>query len=59
MRLKPPFRPAAGILLALAAFPSAAQEAPAWSEVEALFAERCVMCHSGDAPPLGLRLDSP
>lgn len=29
-----------------------------WTEIEALFADRCVMCHSGDTPPKGLRLDS-
>jgi mono/diheme cytochrome c family protein len=46
------------LLAVLAARPSPAQEAPSWSDVEALFAQRCVMCHSGEAPPLGLRLDS-
>ena len=38
--------------------PAAAQEAPDWSQVGALFEERCVMCHSGDTAPLGLQLDS-
>lgn len=35
-----------------------AQEAPSWAETGALFAERCVMCHSGEDAPLGLQLDS-
>jgi cytochrome c5 len=48
---------AAGISLGLIVS-AAAQEAPDWSHVGKLFAERCTMCHSGDAPPLGLRLDT-
>lgn len=35
-----------------------AQEAPTWAEVGALFAERCVKCHSGADAPMGLELDS-
>lgn len=35
-----------------------AQDAPDFAQVGALFAERCVMCHSGEDAPLGLRLDS-
>lgn len=46
-----------GLALALAhlAGPVAAQD---FTEVGALFTERCVMCHSGDDAPLGLRLDT-
>lgn len=29
-----------------------------WEPVRALFAARCVLCHSGEDAPLGLRLDS-
>lgn len=32
--------------------------AESWTAVEALFAERCAPCHSGEHAPLGLRLDS-
>lgn len=46
---------AVGLVLAT---PAAAQEAPTWDDVGALFADRCVMCHSGDYAPLGLRLDA-
>jgi mono/diheme cytochrome c family protein len=35
-----------------------AQDTPDFAQVGALFAERCVMCHSGEDAPLGLRLDS-
>jgi mono/diheme cytochrome c family protein len=49
-----------------AAIPAAAQNAaqtatqtgPDFTAVGALFAERCVMCHSGSDAPLGLHLDS-
>ena len=44
--------------LALIAGPIWAQEAQDFAPVAALFAERCVMCHSGEDAPLGLRLDS-
>lgn len=46
------------MVLALGGGASSAQEAPDWSEVGALFAERCVICHSGEGAPLGLHLDS-
>jgi len=36
----------------------AAHAAAAFDAVAPIFAKRCVMCHSGDAAPLGLRLDS-
>lgn len=46
-----------GLALVLAglAGPGAAQE---FSQVGALFAGRCVVCHSGEDAPLGLHLDS-
>lgn len=44
-----------GAGLAACAAPAAAQDADA---VARLLGERCVMCHQGDAAPLGLRLDS-
>ena len=44
--------------LLLCAGEAQAQEAPSWAETGALFAERCVMCHSGEDAPLGLHLDS-
>ncbi|MBP9182322.1 MAG: hypothetical protein KBF78_04250 [Fuscovulum sp.] len=49
-----------GTALAVAAlsWPAAAQDAPTFDQVGALFAERCVMCHSGEDAPLGLRLDT-
>jgi mono/diheme cytochrome c family protein len=43
------------ILLFLLHRPAAAES---WETVSSLFQERCVMCHSGDSAPLGLRLDS-
>lgn len=48
--------------LALASFmtTATAQAAPTadFSVVQPILAERCVMCHAGEAAPLGLRLDS-
>ena len=35
-----------------------AEEPSAWVEIGALFAERCVKCHSGFDAPMGLSLDS-
>ncbi|WP_421693912.1 c-type cytochrome domain-containing protein [Aestuariivirga sp.] len=32
--------------------------AESWDEVNAVFQGRCIACHSGDAAPLGLHLDS-
>ena len=46
------------LALCLLSGAAAAQEAPDFGAVAALFAERCVMCHSGEDAPLGLRLDS-
>lgn len=37
---------------------AAAQQSPDWTDVGALFADRCTMCHSGSGAPLGLQLDS-
>lgn len=33
-------------------------QAQDWTEVQSLLQERCVVCHSGEFAPLGLRLDS-
>ena len=50
------------MLLALAApavrAQTEAQPEVTWSELAPVFRERCVLCHSGDTAPLGLRLDS-
>ncbi|NJM81371.1 MAG: hypothetical protein HC844_01780 [Tabrizicola sp.] len=43
------------LALGLLAGPGMAQD---FAEVGALFADRCVMCHSGEDAPLGLRLDT-
>lgn len=32
--------------------------ADSWEKVNPVFQQRCVMCHSGDGAPLGLKLDS-
>ena len=45
-------------MLAAAAGPLCAQDAPDFAAVGALFAERCVICHSGADAPLGLHLDT-
>ena len=41
-----------------AAGAACAQGSPTWAEVGALFADRCVKCHSGADAPMGLELDS-
>lgn len=46
---------AAALVAAVMAGPGAAQD---FDAVGALFAERCVICHSGEDAPLGLRLDT-
>lgn len=47
------------LLLAFAlALPAGAQPKATFTEVSAILAERCVVCHQGEAAPLGLRLDS-
>lgn len=46
------------LVLLLGSGVARAQEVPSWAETGALFAERCVMCHSGEDAPLGLQLDS-
>ena len=48
----------AALALFLMAGAGHAQGAPDFSAVGALFAERCVMCHSGEDAPLGLHLDT-
>ena len=49
-------RAAAAALAVPCATPS--QAAPVFSDVSAILVERCVVCHQGEAAPLGLRLDS-
>ena len=46
-----------GLALAISQL-AQAQESPAYADVAPIFAERCVLCHTGEAAPLGLRLDS-
>ena len=45
----------AALSLALLAGPGMAED---FDQIGALFAERCVICHSGEDAPLGLRLDT-
>lgn len=42
----------------LIVYPASAQEVPTWQDAGALFAGRCVFCHSGEDAPLDLHLDS-
>lgn len=50
---------AAALLLVVVAGDARPQAVAAtYADVAPIFAERCVMCHSGDAAPGGLRLDS-
>lgn len=51
-------RPLLALILLMGAAPAAAQTTPDFAAVGALFAERCVMCHSGSEAPLGLQLDT-
>lgn len=51
-------RPLLALILMMGAAPAAAQTTPDFAAVGALFAERCVMCHSGSEAPLGLQLDT-
>jgi mono/diheme cytochrome c family protein len=44
-------------LLACLPLPAAAQTT-SWPDIAPLFAERCVMCHSGESAAAGLRLDT-
>ena len=44
--------------LSLVSSASLAQATPDYSEIAALFAERCVICHNGPGAPLGLQLHS-
>jgi mono/diheme cytochrome c family protein len=45
-------------LAALVWTPCAAEEAPDWRAVGAVFVARCVNCHAAHGAALGLRLDS-
>ncbi len=50
---------APAVIAALVAFGSVqAQVAPTFVDVAQILAERCVVCHQGEAAPLGLRLDT-
>ncbi len=42
----------------LVSYPAISQTMPTWAEAGRLFANRCVLCHSGEDAPLDLRLDS-
>jgi len=58
MSLRASFMAAVAAAFALtsgAAFP---QGAPSFADVAPLLRERCIVCHQGEAAPLGLRLDS-
>ncbi|MEH6826214.1 MAG: c-type cytochrome domain-containing protein [Motiliproteus sp.] len=44
-----------GMLMSVAAVPAAV---PGYGQVAAVFKQHCVICHSGNGAPLGLRLDS-
>ena len=46
------------LLAAGCGLPLAALAATSYDDVAPIFAQRCVMCHSGDGAPLGLRLDT-
>jgi mono/diheme cytochrome c family protein len=49
------FNQAIFLVLPILVQPAAAES---WDKVNPVFQERCVMCHSGEGAPLGLRLDS-
>ena len=46
------------LLAALTGGACAAEDAPDWRAVSAIFVERCVMCHAAHGAARGLRLDS-
>jgi mono/diheme cytochrome c family protein len=48
---------ASAFLLALATTASA-QGGPTYADVAPIFNQRCVLCHAGETPPAGLRLDT-
>ena len=58
MRHRCPTAAVAILLLGITSSGAAAQQSPDWTDVEAIFANRCTMCHSGSGAPLGLQLDS-
>lgn len=51
-------RLARGTAAAILALAAGSALAGTWAEVAPILQARCVMCHQGDAAPLGLRLDS-
>ena len=48
----------AALSLVLLLSPATATAATTFADVEPIFRKNCVMCHAGQAAPLGLRLDS-
>jgi mono/diheme cytochrome c family protein len=49
---------AAGLALGVQAGAAFAQAGPSYAQVAPILRERCIVCHQGEAAPLGLRLDS-
>jgi len=49
---------AAALALGLQPGAARAQGAPSYADVATILGERCIVCHQGEAAPLGLRLDS-
>lgn len=58
MRLTFAFLLAPILILSTQAAEVRSPEAPVWADVNAIFVERCVRCHSAQGAGLGLRLDS-
>jgi mono/diheme cytochrome c family protein len=48
----------APMLLLSNAFGQEATDTVSWGDIEPVVSDRCVMCHTGEFAPLGLRLDS-
>lgn len=46
------------ITLVICAGTTGAAEPPTYADVAPIFNENCIVCHSGDGPPRGLRLDT-
>lgn len=56
LRLNP--RLVLGLILIALPSAAAAQAGPTWTDIGALFAAHCTICHTSPEPPLGLRLDT-
>ena len=56
--MRPPGRAAALLAVLLVSPLTAGAQAPSFDAVAKIFNARCVLCHSGDNAPRGLRLDS-